>query len=714
MERINFGYSTKNIKIPKQKGYLKRLIHAAEKLTRRMRWKAYFYLNPDKSSNIKETYGFKSHKSPPVVTELQEFENNMFELVRSVKFKPTRKDQFRQQLSSDSEQIMKSENLLVPADKTTNYYKVGSDKYNQLLAKHVQKDYKRTTRQENVNINKEAKKLAEGLDLDTRINTTIEKTAYITIKDHKDNFQNNTQCRLINPAKPELGKVSKSILDSINSKLRITTNVNQWKNSYDVINWFKDTRHKSQSTFVNFDIVNFYPTITQQLLSDAISFAQQYIQIDQQDITIIQHARQSLLYTTEGPWRKRSCDTLFDVTMGSYDGAEVCELVGIYLLNKIQDKTTCNIGLYRDDGLIIIRDTPREVEKLKKCLCTIFKTLGLQITIEANKKIINFLDITFNLNTEAYRPYTKPGNTPLYIHKSSNHPPAIIKNIPLAINKRLSCISSDEANFNSEIGPYQQALKDSGYSYKLKYTKDNTTPKLNRKRSRKITWFNPPYNKAVTTNIGQRFLKIINRIFVPSHALYKIFNKNNLKVSYSCMPNIAAAMSTHNKQLLKTSHQASTHTSEPVSDNKTCNCRNSINCPLNGNCLQKTVIYQATVNSINSKETYVGLTEQDFKTRYRNHATSFNNAKYKNSSELSKHIWFLKSNNTDYEIKWDILARSSGYNPSTKTCMLCLTEKYFIIYKPELCTLNKRDGIISSCRHINKHLLINYKGKLKD
>lgn len=79
-------------------------------------------------------------------------------------------------------------------------------------------------------------------------------------------------------------------------------------------------------------------------------------------------------------------------------------------------------------------------------------------------KIVNFLDVTFNLNNSSYKPYMKPVNAPLYIHTSSIHPPAILKNILLAINKRLCSISSDESNFNREVQPYQLALDNSGFN----------------------------------------------------------------------------------------------------------------------------------------------------------------------------------------------------------------------------------------------------------
>ena len=101
------------------------------------------------------------------------------------------------------------------------------------------------------------------------------------------------------------------------------------------------------------------------------------------------------------------------------------------------------------------------------------------------------------------------------------------------------------------------------------------------------------------------------------------------------------------------------------------------------------------------------LTENDFKTRYRNHTAPFRHAKHKNSTELSKHIWTLKENNIDHSISWRILSSSSSYNSSNKRCNLCLKEKFLIICRPDLSSLNKRNELVSSCRHRNKALLRN-------
>jgi len=112
----------------------------------------------------------------------------------------------------------------------------------------------------------------------------------------------------------------------------------------------------------------------------------------------------------------------------------------------------------------------------------------------------------------------------------------VFLNIPKSINKRLSMLSSDKESFNSEAQIYQNALNKSGYNFTLQYEKQQAP--YNKPRRRNIIWFNPPFSKHVATNIGRQFLKIITKVFHSKHPLQKIFNRNTLKLSYSCMPNI--------------------------------------------------------------------------------------------------------------------------------------------------------------------------------
>ncbi len=138
-----------------------------------------------------------------------------------------------------------------------------------------------------------------------------------------------------------------------------------------------------------------------------------------------------------------------------------------------------------------------------------------------------------------YKPYMKPNNKLLYVHRQSNHPPALLKNIPHNINKRLNNISSCKDVFDEAIPPYQKALQESGYDYKLTLNPEvNQKNKRRKNRKRNITWYNPPWNSNVKTCIGKKFLAIIDKCFPPNHRLNKIFNRHTLKLSYSCMPNM--------------------------------------------------------------------------------------------------------------------------------------------------------------------------------
>ena len=109
-------------------------------------------------------------------------------------------------------------------------------------------------------------------------------------------------------------------------------------------------------------------------------------------------------------WMKK--DGLFNMTMGAYDGAEVCKLVGTFLLNKISEKYDKNsIGLYRDDGLSVFKNkSGTQIEKIKKSLQRAFKDFGLEIVAEPNLRIVNYLDVTLNINDGSFRPYHKPDN----------------------------------------------------------------------------------------------------------------------------------------------------------------------------------------------------------------------------------------------------------------------------------------------------------------
>ena len=125
MESTRFDRSTKDIPLPSEKDYKRTLIEKTEHLSGRMRWKAFFYPNPSADRSQKETSGFHSRNSPPQIQAIQDFEKRFLHMIEKIKFR-TVNCKFQHKLSSDiQENIMKSDKLLVPADKTSNFLQNG-------------------------------------------------------------------------------------------------------------------------------------------------------------------------------------------------------------------------------------------------------------------------------------------------------------------------------------------------------------------------------------------------------------------------------------------------------------------------------------------------------------------------------------------------------------------------------------------------------------
>ena len=698
MERINLGYSVKNIPIGNERGYKLQLLESVETLIKKMRWKAIFYNSPhDQNLDKKESYGLKTPYCPPQVKELVPFENDLLELARNVKFRKTTND-FQKRMNADIKTIRNSDKTYTSADKTSNLYKLNVEEYKRLRNNAVTATYKKANPKIKDTVDKNGVKYAKNAGVLHKMEKNTTSNCFITLKDHKQNFNNNPTTRLINPAKNQIGRISKVVLDDINSKLTESLGVNQWKNSDNVIEWFKNIQNKSMYTFTIFDIKDFYPSITETLLEKAIHFARTRTPISSENIEIIHHARKSLLFSENGTWIKKNSG-LFDVTMGAFDGAEICELVGTFILNSISERfNKKDIGLYRDDGLSVFKNlSGPENEKIKKILQKIFKENGLNIIIQCNMKIVNYLDLTLNLNDGTYKPYRKEDEDTNYIHKDSDHPPNVIKQLPISIEKRLSKLSSSKEIFDQTKGYYQEALARSGHTHILNYNENTDTAPKNRQR--KIIWFNPPYSGIVSTNIGKNFLQLINKHFPPSHKFRKLFNRNNIKISYACRPNIGSIINSHNRKIL------GENTSLELGQ---CNCIDKSSCPLDGHCLTRNILYEAEISTDRSNygpKYYKGITEPEFKLRYGNHKKAFNNRKYINDSELSKEIWKLKANGLNYNVKWRITNQYPTYNQNTMRCYLCQSEKIAILEATNINLLNKRSEIISKCRHQNKYKL---------
>ena len=254
-------------------------------------------------------------------------------------------------------------------------------------------------------------------------------------------------------------------------------------------------------------------------------------------------------------------------------------------------------------------------------------------------------------------PYRKPNDLPVYIHKDSNHPPTIKKELPSMISRRVSELSSNEQVFNEARPIYEKALKDSGFNDKLTYTgtrndADNAQNQTNANRKRKIIWYNPPFSQNVKTNIGKKFLKLVSKHFPRSHTLHKIFNKNTVKISYSSMRNIASIISSHNKKVISPAELPS----------RTCNCNDKNKCPLDNKCLTQNVVYKVKVSNDLDAEVrnYTGMTKPIFKFRYRNHNRDANNLNYRNTTELSKYVWSLKDGGKTQVLIMRYCTRSKG------------------------------------------------------
>ena len=182
------------------------------------------------------------------------------------------------------------------------------------------------------------------------------------------------------------------------------------------------------------DVKDFCPSITEEILDAAIVFATTNINISNYDIQIIKHSRKFLLFHNTEAWKKKS-ESYFDVTMGSHDGAEACELVGIFILSYFTKLINQNyVGLYRDDGLIVVKNlNGQETDKLRKRVIQVFKNFGFKIEFKTNLSKVSFLDVSFSLIKVTFQPYKNPNNNLSYINVFSNHPPNIIKCLPNTI-----------------------------------------------------------------------------------------------------------------------------------------------------------------------------------------------------------------------------------------------------------------------------------------
>ena len=233
------------------------------------------------------------------------------------------------------------------------------------------------------------------------------------------------------------------------------------------------------------------------------------------------------------------------------------------------------------------------------------------------------------------------------------------------------------------------------YNHTLTFKpEEEKTNNNKKKRRRNILWFNPPFNRAVTTKLGKSFLSLIDKNFPERNPLRRLLNRNNVKISYSCMSNIKSYISAHNKKVLQT-------TQEQRATEPTCNCRRRDECPLE-NRYQQAGVYKATIQG--EDKFYIG-SSNNFKKRYSSHKYSFKHENQKNATTLSHFIWDRKLG-PDPRIKWEIVKTALPYQKGSRACALCLTEKLLILENfNDSRMLNRKTDIALKCKHKGRHRL---------
>ena len=330
--------------------------------------------------------------------------------------------------------------------------------------------------------------------------------------------------------------------------------------------------------------------------------------------------------------------------MGDYDSAQVADLVGIYILDTLGRIVNLEqVGLSRDDGIIYTSDSNGlKTSSIEKKIIRAFKLLGLRIQIASNLKIVDFLDVTLNLNNGTFKPFSKNDSAPRYINIFSNHPRSVLRQIPNVVNQRINRLSSCKKIFEENKGRYDDALKDSGFQSRLEYltpvdltsrVKNNNggtrtlikvgeiinnsshAKRRRKNRNRKVVWFNPPFCRLANINIGKYFLHLQDKHFNRDNPLSRIFSRNTVKISYSCTKNIYNILSNHNKRLL---NELITRDRNP--DMGSCNCRNKEECPLGGCYNSRNVIYQACISPMEQQRdrerVYIGISAGNWKQRW--------------------------------------------------------------------------------------------------
>ena len=170
-------------------------------------------------------------------------------------------------------------------------------------------------------------------------------------------------------------------------------------------------------------------------------------------------------------------------------------------------------------------------------------------------------------------------------------------------------------------------------------------------------------------------------------------NRTKVKVSYCTCANVKSHICKHNAKIL--------NKEETTTDEEMCKCRNKNECPVPGNCEVKSVVYEASVQIPNMEiKTYIGMTKNKFKTRYGQLKSALKNKESPQATALSKYVWEMRDQGKTTIINWrKIKSKAYPFSSAGCQCDLCISEKREILYAKKRTSLNKRDELLSMCRH---------------
>ena len=268
------------------------------------------------------------------------------------------------------------------------------------------------------------------------------------------------------------------------------------------------------------------------------------------------------------------------------------------------------------------------------------------------------------------------------------------------ISERVSKLSSNEQVFNQEANLYNEGLKQAGYKEKVKFVNPNNEDRPARSRRRNIIYFCPPWNDALATNLGRRFLELVDSCFPVGTPFHKLFNRNTVKISYSTTKNMRSIITSNNNKLLKPLNNGN--------NPRECNCVPASSCPVNNKCLKSSLVYSCKVESNSESKAYIGVTKNSFKERWNAHQHYHRHIEERHRTTLANYIWSLKERNIPFSENWSIETHGQTYSPEIGYCNACSIEKYFIFkYFRTRNLTNRRHELCFKCVHAKQFLLTN-------